>query len=49
MNIRPQDVVKILDNLNCRGLIIDVRGVQSDEEAREIMKLVSKHSKDHQL
>ena len=49
LNIRPQDVVKILDNLNCRGLIIDVRGVQSDEEAREIMKLVSKHSKDHQL
>jgi len=49
LNIRPQDVVKILDNLSCRGLMIDVRGVQSDEEAQEIMKLIQKHSKDRQL
>ena len=28
---------------------IDVRGVQSDEEAQEIMKLIQKHSKDRQL
>ena len=44
-----QDVVKLLDNLSCRGLQLRIGGVKTVEEANEMMALVTKHSRDHHL
>ena len=43
------EVVPVLDNLNCRGLQILVYGAETDDEARDLLKLIEKHSKDRQL
>ena len=43
------EVVPVLDNLNCRGLQILVYGAETNDEARDLLKLIEKHSKDRQL
>lgn len=44
-----QDVPVILDNLNCRGVQMLVYGAETDDEARDLLKMIEKHSKDRQL
>lgn len=46
---RPHEVEVLLDNLSCRGLILGIDGLQSEEEANDMMKLIEKHSKDRVL
>lgn len=43
------DVVPVLDSLNCRGVQMLVYGVETDDEARDLLKLIEKHSKDRAL
>ncbi len=43
------EVPLLLDNLSCRGLQMIIWGPQSEEEARDMLKLIEKHSKDRQL
>ena len=44
--VQPQEVVKILDSLSSRGLVMRVDGIRTLDEANEMMRLVKKHSKD---
>lgn len=44
-----QDLIPVLDNLNCRGLQIIVDGAESDNEARDILRLIEKYSRDRAL
>ncbi len=46
---RPHEVEKLLDNLSCRGLQLVIDGLQSEDEARDMMKLIENHSKDRTL
>ena len=46
MKVEARDVEKLLDNLSCRGLQLIILGIETPEEASEMMKLVEKHSKD---
>ncbi len=46
MKVPPQDVEKLLDNLSCRGLQLIIVGMKSAEEARDLMRLVERHSRD---
>lgn len=43
------EVVPLLDNLSCRGLQMIIWGPQTEEEARDLLKLIEKHSKDRQF
>ena len=43
------EVPLLLDKLSCRGLQMIISGPQSEEEARDMLKLIEKHSKDRQL
>lgn len=44
-----EDVVPVLDGLNCRGLQLLIGGVQTEEEARGMFRLLEKHSRDRTL
>lgn len=46
---QPDEVVPLLDNLSCRGLQMVITGLQTDEEAHDLLKLIEKHSKDRQF
>ena len=46
---QPGEVEYLLDNLNCRGLHLVIDGLQTVEEANDMMKLIEKHSKDRAL
>lgn len=49
LSVHPQDVEKVLDNLNCRGLLLRIGGLKNEQEARDMLELVKKHSKDRAL
>ena len=49
--VAPQanEVEYLLDNLSCRGLQLLIRDLRSEEEARDMLKLIEKHSADRAL
>ena len=47
LSVDAKDVIPVLDNLNCRGLQLRIGGIETVEEANQMMDLVRKHSKDH--
>ena len=46
---QPDEVEPLLDNLSCRGLHLIINGLQTLEQADEMMKLIEKHSADRIL
>jgi succinate dehydrogenase flavin-adding protein (antitoxin of CptAB toxin-antitoxin module) len=46
LKLHKQDVLPVLDQLSCRGLQIHVFGVDTDEEAMDLLKQIENHSKD---